>query len=140
MQIIFRQAIKFVLVGAFNTVIDLAVLNILIFISGISAGLGYSVFKGISFTAAVINSYFLNKSWTFQKGAGGETRKEFISFFIASVIGFVINVSAASAVVNFIGPQLGISPKIWANVGAIVATLFAMVWNFLAYKFIVFKK
>ncbi len=140
MQLTFRQAIKFVLVGIINTVIDLGVLNILILASGISAGLGYSIFKGISFTAAVVNSYFLNRSWTFRRGATNKTQKEFFQFFIASVIGFVINVSAASFVVNLIGPQFGIGAKLWANVGAILATLTAMFWNFLAYKFIVFKK
>ena len=140
MQLIFRQAIKFVLVGALNTVIDLGVLNILILASGISAGLGYSIFKGISFIAAVVNSYFLNRSWTFRGGATSKTQKEFFQFFIASVIGFAINVSVASFVVNFIGPQFGIGAKLWANVGAILATLTAMFWNFLAYKFIVFKK
>jgi putative flippase GtrA len=140
MQLIFRQAIKFILVGILNTVIDLGILNVLILISGVSAGLGYSIFKGISFAAAVINSYFLNKFWTFQRGATGAPRKEFTQFFIASVIGFGINVSTASFVVNFIGPQLGVGANIWANVGAILATLTAMFWNFLAYKFIVFKK
>lgn len=140
MQIIFQQAVKFILVGTLNTGIDLGVLNILIFVSGISAGLSYSIFKGISFAAAVVNSYFLNKYWTFQKNVNREAGKEFISFLAASVIGFTINVGVASLVVNFIGPQLGIGSKIWANVGAIIATLTAMFWNFFAYKFIIFKK
>lgn len=142
MQIIFQQAVKFILVGILNTGIDLVVLNLLIFVSGISAGLGYSIFKGISFAVAVVNSYFLNKYWTFQKNVNvnREAGKEFISFFVASVIGFTINVGVASLVVNFIGPQLGIGSKIWANVGAIIATLTAMFWNFFAYKFIIFKK
>jgi len=148
MQPIIRQAIKFVLVGILNTLVDLAVLNILILASGISAGFGYSVFKGISFTVAVINSYFLNKFWTFKAGEGeGRTKKpfgaaqgrEFAQFFTVSLIGFGINVGVASLVVNAVGPQFGIAPKIWANIGAICATLVGMSWNFLGYKFIVFK-
>ncbi|MBI2626236.1 MAG: GtrA family protein [Candidatus Nealsonbacteria bacterium] len=134
-----KQAIKFVLVGALNTLVDLGVLNLLIFTSGISTGFAYSAFKGVSFTVAVINSYFLNKFWTF-KGQGGATaRKEFTQFFIVSFVGFGINVGVASLVVNIIGPQLGIGDKLWANVGAICATFAAMTWNFLGYKFIVFK-
>ena len=147
--LIIRQTIKFILVGILNTLIDLSVLNLLIFISGIASGLGYSVFKGISFIVAVINSYFLNKFWTF-KSVGGYNKenlpaagREFSQFFAVSLIGFGINVGVASLVVNVIGNPFvlsGISDKIWANVGAIMATFCGMTWNFLGYKFVVFKK
>ena len=66
--------------------------------------------------------------------------REFTQFFIVSAIGFGINVGIASLVVNLIGPRFDITEKIWANIGAIFATFFAMVWNFLGYKFIVFKR
>ena len=139
MQPIIKQAIKFILVGILNTFIDLGVLNILIWASGISAGLGYSAFKGISFTIAVINSYFLNKFWTFERRETAGVKREFSQFFVVSLIGFGINVGVASLVVNAIGPQFSIVPKLWANIGAICATLVGMTWNFLGYKFIVFK-
>ncbi|MFH1181177.1 MAG: GtrA family protein [bacterium] len=145
--LLIRQAIKFILVGGLNTLIDLGVLNLLIFMTGIASGSGYSVFKGISFIAAVVNSYFLNKFWTFSasaRGYGGQEKlKEFSQFFFVSLIGFGINVGAASLVVNVIGnPFLlsGISDKLWANAGAIIATFCGMTWNFIGYKFIVFKK
>jgi len=133
------QAAKFLLVGALNTFIDLGVLNLLILISGIASGSLYSVFKGISFMIAVINSYFWNKFWTFRKSKTTTPGKEFLQFFIVSAIGFGINVGAASLVVNVIGPQFGLTAEIWANIGAIAAAFCAMVWNFIGYKFIVFK-
>jgi len=145
--LVIKQAGKFVLVGILNTLIDLGVLNLLIFITGIASGFGYSAFKGISFTVAVVNSYILNKFWTFSAFAKASADKkssgrEFSQFFIVSVIGFGINVGVASLVVNVIGNPFtfsGVSDTIWANVGAIVATFCAMAWNFLGYKFIVFK-
>ncbi|MFC1629689.1 GtrA family protein [Patescibacteria group bacterium] len=138
------QAAKFILVGAFNTFVDLGVLNFLILISGVAAGIWYSAFKGISFIIAVINSYFWNKLWTFKKDDKENTRiadtqKEFFQFIVISLVGFFINVGAASILVNVIGPQFGLSEKIWANVGAFLATFCGMTWNFLGYKFIVFK-
>lgn len=139
MQVIIKQAAKFVLVGILNTLLDFGVLNLLIFASGISSGFGYSLFKGASFTVAVVNSYFLNKLWTFKNQGEGKAKKEFVQFFIVSFIGFSINVGIASLVVNIISPQFGLGPKLWANVGAICATFAAMTWNFLGYKFIVFK-
>lgn len=133
------QAAKFFLVGTLNTFIDLGVLNIFIWISGIATGFFYSVFKAVSFLVATTNSYFWNKFWTFEKREK-PTSKEFFKFLIVTAFGLLINVGVASFVVNVIGPQLELSEKIWATVGAIIAAFFAFVWNFLSSKFIVFKK
>jgi len=134
------QAGKFVTVGISNTLIDWGVLNLQILLTGITAGFFYPVFKGVSFLIAIINSFLWNKFWTFKKRETKKTGTEFLQFLIVSAIGLGINVGIASLIVNLIGPQAGISPKIWATVGALIATMFSMVWNFLGYKFIVFKK
>ena len=138
------QAAKFILTGALNTFIDLGILNLLMFVFGIATGMGYSVFKGISFVIATINSYFLNKFWTFDKIETKKTKKEMTQFFLVSIIGFGINIGTASIIVNVVGPQFGFTDgftdKMWGNVGAIVATFVGMTWNFIGYKFVVFKK
>ena len=131
---------KFLLVGALNTLIDLGVLNFLMWISGIYTGIFYSIFKAISFLIATINSYLWNKHWTFEKRERVFAPKEYFKFLIIVTIGLFINVTIASFVVNVIGPQFGITAELWANVGAFSAILIAWVWNFLGTKFIVFKK
>lgn len=132
------EVAKFGLVGVLNTMVDLGVLNVFIFMSGIAGGVWFSLFKAISFLVSVTNSYVWNKFWTFKNGK--EPRPiEFAAFVMIAVVGFVINVGVASLIVNGIGPPIGISQKIWANVGAVLATLIAMTWNFIGYKFIVFK-
>jgi len=137
----FVQIGKFVLVGGVNFLLDLGVLNLLIFFTGIASGLFYSVFKGISFAVAVINSYVLNKFWTFSDQAQNKrVTKEFLSFVVISLIGLFINNIVASFLVNFVGPQAGISENLWASIGAIIASFIGMFWNFVGYKFIVFKK
>jgi len=131
---------KFVSVGLANTAVDFGVLNVLIFLTGITFGIYYAIFKGISFIIASTHSYLWNKFWTFQKKEAGQAGKELLQFFIVSLIGLAINVGAASLIVSLIGPQWGISLKIWANVGAAVGSVVGLAWNFLGYKFIVFKK
>ena len=128
------QLAKFILVGGMNTLVDLGILNLLIFVFSISSGLGYSVFKGVSFLAATTNSYFWNKFWTF-----GAARGQFGQFLAISAIGFLINVGIASLVVNLIGPQFGLAIKAWANVGALLGSLLGLAWNFVGYKFVVFR-
>jgi putative flippase GtrA len=136
---IFFQAVKFFLVGTLNTFIDLGILNFFIWITGFAKGIFYAIFKTISFLSATANSYLWNKYWTFEKRKKPESR-EFLKFLIVTTIGLLINVGVASFIVNVIGPQFGISEKIWATIGAIIAAFFAFVWNFLSSKFIVFKK
>jgi len=132
------QFIKFLVVGLLNTGVDFGILNLLMFLTGISSGLGYSVFKAISFTCGVINSYVWNKRWTFQKGGKLES-KEFSKFFIINLVAFGINVGTASLLVNFVEPIGGISPYVWANISALVAAGFTTLINFFGYKYLVFR-
>ena len=133
------QIAKFVATGVLNTLLDIGVLNLLMFVFVANSGSSYSIFKGASFIIANINSYFWNKYWTFGSGKSATT-KEFGQFFAVSFVWFLMITGIASLIVNFIGPVGGISMTLWANVGAIMATLASLVWNFLGYKFIVFKK
>jgi putative flippase GtrA len=134
------QAAKFFLIGILATLVDLGVLNILMSATGIATGYGYSFFKGIAFIVATFAKYWGNKFWAFEKKETTRVGREMLQFYLVTAIGFGINVGVASFIVNFIGPQFGIIPKIWANIGAILAAFVAAIWNFLGYKFIVFKK
>ncbi len=131
------QVAKFSAVGAFNTFLDWGVLNMLIALSGIAGGVSFAIFKAISFLVSNGGSYFWNKYWTFKSDNQANT-KEVLKFFVVSVGGLVINVFIASLVVSYIKPLFGFSQERWANVGALVATLASLVWNFIGYKFIVF--
>jgi len=151
------QVAKFVLVGTLNTFVDWGVLNLLMFLANISSGPLYPVFKGASFVVAISNSYFWNKFWTFKKTTlvAAETTekksagKEILQFLIVSLVGFGINVGLASLIVNVWGPHFNIigfnwapelAAKRWATFGAFIGTVVGLVWNFLGYKLIVFKK
>lgn len=133
------QFVKFGIVGGLNFTIDLGILNLLIYFSGITLGFYYSLFKALSFLIAVINSYVWNKYWTF-KVADTPGVGEITKFFVVNIIGFGINVSLASFVVNVIGAPADVSGEVWANIGAVAASMLALTWNFIGMKFIVFKK
>jgi len=130
---------KFIIIGVANTAIDFGILNLLIFLTGIERGHLYSVFKSISFIFGIINSYLWNKFWTFKSTENKWAGRQFIRFISISLVGFGINVATASFVVNFIGPVGGISTRLWANIGACVAIVVSVFWNFFGYKFMVFE-
>lgn len=134
----FWQLGKFIVTGGLNTFLDFAVLNILMTLTAIVSGWWFSLFKAISFSVAVINSYFWNKHWTFET----EKRKgaEFVEFLTVSLIGLGINVGTATFVVRYVAPLGGLPAVTWANVGAFAAIILALAWNFLGYKLLVFRK
>lgn len=138
---VIRQFAKFVIVGGINTGIDFLILNTLIYITGIETGRGIFVLNSISFSVAVINSYFMNKRWTFQdKTKTEQVTVKFSAFFIISIIGLVINSIVLTSITTYIPPFFGLSAVLWANIAKLFATGFSLVWNFIGYKLFVFKK
>ncbi|HPN96564.1 MAG TPA: GtrA family protein [Candidatus Moranbacteria bacterium] len=143
---------KFAVTGVLNVCVDLGTLSLLTFIfanylgisaknlvvTGVSFLTFYSLFKAASFIVANINSYFWNKHWTFHQEEDKKT--EFFQFFIVSVVGFFINVFFASVVFKYVSPVAGLNLDQWGLIGAIIGSLAGLIWNFLGYKFIVFKK
>jgi len=131
---------KFLLIGVFFALIDIAVLDILLNVFNITAGTLYSVFVAISFVIVTSVKYVGDKYWAFEKTEKEKMGREFFQFFIITLISGGIQTLIASLLVNTIGPQFGASSLIWANVGKIAGIAVASAWNFLGYKFIVFKK
>jgi len=136
--IVFQFA-KFGAVGAFNTFLDWGVLNLLMAVTSITGGVGFSLFKGVSFTIATIGAYFWNKYWTFN--AQEKSNKEEVTrFILISVSGFIINVGLASLIIFLFKNTTLVTPPQLANIAAASATIASLIWNFVGYKLFVFKK
>lgn len=125
---------KFGIVGVLNTGVDFLVLNILLSVFSVYSGLLVIVFNTISFSAAVINSYFLNKYWTFQNTEKEAVGSQFGKFLFVSLIGLIINTTIVFGLTTFVSPPFSLSVELWANGAKILATLVAFVWNFIGYK------
>lgn len=136
----FNQFGKFAAIGFTNAAVDFAILNLEIALTGVSAGVGYSVMKGASFIAALLSSYIWNKYWAFNAGNSGGGGVEFSKFVVVTVISFLINVGAASLVVNYIHPMFGMNAHTWANIGAVAGSAIALIFSFVGFKLAVFKR
>ena len=115
-----RQFSKYALVGFSNLTIDFGVLNILIYLTDRDKGIYFTVFKTISFSFALINSYLWNRFWSFENRDVAKAGKQFIAFLSVALGGLLINVALASYIVNAIHVDF-VSSKIWANIGAIIS-------------------
>ena len=143
---------KFGVTGVMNVLVDMGVLSLLTFFfhnnfqieaknvvfSGLAILTFYSLYKAVSFIVANINSYYWNKYWTFNKGADHKT--EFFQFFIVSLLGFFINVTVASLAFHLANPVGELKQGQWGLIGAAMGSIVGLAWNFIGYKFIVFKK
>ncbi len=133
--------IRFGLIGLLNTLIDFGIFNILILSFGLSADDSprYALFKAVSFIFAVINSFLLNKHWVFKHEATINVH-QVAKFFTINLIGLGINTLIGSFLFSISATHPIFSPHTWANIAALCAVAITFTFNFLAYKFFVFKK
>lgn len=132
------QFAKFAAVGTLNSFIDVGVFNLETFFYGVSpiSNVLFACFKAISFLFGTTNSFIWNKYWTF--GASDKTNaKEVSGFYSVAIVGWIANVSAATFV-KTIGP---VDSRVWVNlVAPLAGVAVSFIWNFLGYKYWVFKK
>lgn len=133
----FRELIVFGLVGVSNTVLDIGVTVILSWLLSVTSGFLLAGVNVIGFTTAVINSYFLNKYWTFRHEKKS-SRSEFIKFVAISLGGLIINTSVLLISETLLS-DIVTSDQIRVLAGKLTATIFTLAWNYGGYKLFVFK-
>ncbi len=143
------QLAKFVVIGGMNTLVDIGILALLglVFLNPSTPWFSiagsviayYSLYKAVSFIIANVNSYFWNKYWTFHTESSQKTGSEFTAFFAVSIIGFIINIIVASSVFALSAAASFTSGQ-WGLIAAAAGSVAGLAWNFVGYKFFVFKK
>jgi len=131
-----KQLAKFSITGIINTLIDFGVLNLLVQV------FSWSVLpaNSISFSLAVINSYFLNKYWTFKDKQPIHV-KQFSIFLGVSIIGLGLsNLLIYEGLELFKIHDFGLNFDWHYNIAKAVSAVIVLLWNFLASKFWVFHE
>lgn len=137
LQLFFKnQKIKFATIGAFNTALDFAILFSLKAL-GINVAFSNIVSTGVTF----IISFILNKKITFNSTnkTKQENIKEFLSFTIITLFGLWVIQTLVIYIITSILSNILIS-NITLFIAKIIATIFSLIWNFVLYKKVVFKK
>jgi putative flippase GtrA len=116
--------IKFLIVGALSFAIDLGTLALLHEVFGLDLWIA----TPIAFIVSLIFNYSVQRSFTFRS----QSRRD-VSF-LKYVVLVVFNIGATDVIVNAV-VGLGIS----YTVGKIISTILTMVWNFLLYRYWIFR-
>lgn len=125
-----KRFIKFSIVGFVNFLIDFSVLNILSFSTGINKGFFAAIFSAAAFLVANINSYHLNKRWTFKSASKNSSYRLFLA---VSIFGVAINIFIVYILTAFVS-QTCFSDIIWLNISKLIATGFVAFFNYFGYK------
>ena len=135
-QLITKHAdkLKFIIIGGFNTALDFTIL----FALSNLLHLDKLVSNIISTSITMTSSYLLNRKYTFEND--NKSRDQFIKFIIVTLVGLwglqTIIIQAFSYLLSGIIEN----STIVLFIGKLVATGASMIWNFVLYKNIVFKK
>ncbi|PKL79959.1 MAG: GtrA family protein [Candidatus Melainabacteria bacterium HGW-Melainabacteria-1] len=119
----YETFLRYALVGASGTLVDLLTLYALTEWSGINpkTSLWFSLFVSIAFLAAVIHNYVLNRLWTF-KSRDQNVKAQFTRFLVVSLGGFLLT----QALMWLLVPVLGV----WYLLAKGLTSLSVLIWNF----------
>jgi putative flippase GtrA len=121
-----QQFLKFAVVGTLNTAIDIGLLNLLLYFHWNTL-----VANTVAFLIAAVNSFMWNKYWTFGDKSGDW--KSQLPFYLLVV---AVGVGISNTFIYIFSLIFG-----WdINVVKIASIAVVFVWNFLAPKFLIFKK
>ena len=129
-----RQLLRFSVVGGINTALDFGLLFVFKAF-GLPVGLANILSTGIAF----VFSFFANKKYTF-KTSGTNVVREMILFVIVTLFGLWV---LQTTVIQLTLPWLTGFVKqqeLALLVAKLLATVVSLLWNYLLYSRIVFKK
>ncbi|MFQ5944720.1 MAG: GtrA family protein [Anaerolineae bacterium] len=111
--------LKWSAVGTVGAGVDYAVLILLVE----AVGLHPLIAQGISFSAAVVNNYLWNRTWTFGDMPRRPIAAQFSQFLLVSIAGLGIRTIIFVILFQMLG--------IWYILATAVAIVVVLAWNFL---------
>lgn len=129
------EKIRFVLVGGTNTAIDFVLLFLFTNLFGVDKIIANYFSTGI----ALIFSFFANKSFTF-KNKSENAKKQFLLFLVVTLAGlWILQPLVIWLCTNVMAPYID-NENVSLFIAKLIATVASLIWNYLFYSRIVFKK
>ena len=126
--------LRFAIVGGANTALDFLVLFIFV-----NLGIDKIVANYISTSVALVFSFFANKTFAF-KNKSSNAKKQFAIFLVVTLTGLWVLQPIIIWISSSMLEQYITNESILLLVAKLVATVASLVWNYLLYSRLVFKK
>jgi putative flippase GtrA len=130
------QVLRFGLVGGLNTIVDLLILNMLLLLFPSNSTRMILIFSAIAYSIGAVNSFLLNKYWTFGYRQR-TTWREVARFIVTTLFGIGWSSIILWLASNALQPIL-INPTIWANASKVVAICGTVMINYVGMSLWVF--
>jgi putative flippase GtrA len=134
---IIAQYVQFSLVGLSNAVVDLGVLNLLLFMHPTNNPTILTVDNSVAVALAIINSYLWNTRWTFRTEADGSNRQRML-FIAQALVNIAVNDLVLLGMTSILRPSQGIWYLVGSNVAKLVAMVLASTISFVLLRTAVF--
>lgn len=139
------EFIKYALVGAGNILIEITIINILSYATGITSGKMLFIFNIIAFLAYSISGYHLNKKFTFRKITSEKAYFQYASVLFFSMILnslMLVILTSKNPLLSFMHGQADIVSlnHLWMNIAILIDSMVIGFLGFLINKFFVFNK
>ncbi|CAM3838933.1 GtrA family protein [Alicyclobacillus pomorum] len=117
-----KRYVKFLVVGGMNAVVDLFVLNVLLFLSTPKTALELTLCNSIAVACAIANSYLWNRRWTFKDATDGSLRQRCL-FLLQALVNIAINDAVVILFTRELDSMNFASPVVESNVAKAAAML-----------------
>ncbi len=122
------EFVQFAMVGTSGVVVNLVVLSLLLW-----AGLERDVAIALAIAVSMVTNFGLNRRFTFSYARSDSIIKQFFGFVSASAVGAAINYLSTLGI-------LSLWPTLWVQLAALGGVLMGLGFNFVANRFLVFRK
>ncbi len=134
--------LRFATVGGLGTLTDFGVLNLMLFALGQPILLSNTV----SISAAILQNYWLHRTWTFANQEQHEVTSQLAKFTITSLIGLLLSnlmlhalISLwAQVIVAVLGP-IDLVEVLSTNIGKLTSIGIVLIWNYTASRLWTFR-
>ncbi len=149
-----ERFLKFATVGALGAVIDFGVLNLLqatiLHPDPPHITLKVALATGTAFVSAVTSNFIWNRYWTYPDSRSRSVRRQWLQFFIVSIIGLAFRLVWVRTLYNPFGHfgadvlrSMGVvaamtdaaARRLGTNIAQFFAVWIVMVWNFFANRY-----
>ncbi len=133
---LFRQVLRFGLVGGLNTLVDVLILNSLLLLFPTTSALMLLAYNSLAYSLGAVNSFFLNKYWTF--GSRQQvTRGEQARFILTTLCGIGWSSAILWLASTLLHPFL-VNATLWANASKVLAIAGTALISYLGMRLWVF--
>lgn len=132
------QLFRFIFVGGINTIIDIVAFNMLIWMFPTSNNFVLVFYNSLAYALGAVNSFCLNKIWTFQQRSNA-TNNQIIRFVLITSLGIICNDAFLWLATTFFN-SLSLTSFLWINIAKVSAIAGSVAVSYIGMRFSVFTK